>query len=889
MISLPHNAALLVIDVQAGFDNPAWGPRNNPGAEANIASLIAAWRAARAPIFHVFHDSPAATGLLRPGTPANAPKPEAQPRDGERIYRKTVNSAFIGTRLEADLHANGIGTLVIVGLTTNHCVSTSARMAGNLGFETFVVADATATFDRANRDGRIRPAADVHEAALSDLQDEFARIVDTQSVIAAVAARDDAAGPPPPGKPIVYDFRVRTIGAMLVATALAIGGATADSARAASGNLVVDSSIRPGDDFYAYANNGWLNATRLPDGVPKLDQSSLLRAENARRVRGLVDDAIRATAARGGATRPDVRRIADYYASRLDRAAIDGKGFAPIAGDLAAIAAITDRRALATFLGRATRLDDGTNQQTESLWGVWVHQGFHDPRYYAAHLVQGGLGLDRDIYLDPAPDAAARRALYRDHIAAVLALAGIDQPRIRAARVLDLETAIARTHASRADTDDVYKTDNSWRPADFAARAPGVDWPAYLAAAGLDRTSSFVVWQPQAVIGGAALVGSYPLDAWKDYLSFHLIDHYADVLPRALGDERAAFEARLSGSPGAAAPAPNDQALAATQAAFGDAIGRLYVERYFPPRAKAAATDMVENIRAAYRVHLAGLRWMSPATRTKALAKLATLRVGLGYPATWIDYSPLVIARGDALGNLRRVEAFAYRRETAKLTRPVDPDEWAGQLHPQMVGAILNISPNTMQFAAGLLQPPYFDPAGDAAANYGSAGAGIAHEIAHSFDELGNQYDARGNLVRWWAKADVAGYQAVAAPLAAQLDRCGPAPDLKVNGKQVLAESAADLAGLDVAYDAYHRALRGRADVVRNGLTGDQRFFIAFAQRWRVLQTDAALRRQVATDTHAPGACRAGLVRNTQAWTRAFGVRPGDRLYLQPGARIGIW
>ena len=879
MESLPLNTALLVIDVQVGFDDPAWGPRNNPQAEANIAALIAAWRAARAPVIHVVHDSPALSGRLRPGAPGNAAKPEAQPRGGERVYRKTVNSAFIDTCLEADLRALGIGTLVVVGLTTNHCVSTTARMAGNLGFDTFVVADATATFDRANRDGTIRRAADVHEAALSDLQDEFARIVDTQWTIAAMPAKKSGSGVRRSGEPIVYDFRLRTIAAALVATTLAIAGPAMDRARGAAGEIVVDPSIRPGDDFYGYANNGWIAATRLPDGVSRLDQSALLRADNARRVRTLVENAS------GAATRPDERKIADYYASRLDRATIDGKGFAPIADDLATITAITDRRSLATFLGRTTRLDDGTNQQTESLWGVWVHQGFHDPDHYAAHLVQGGLGMDRDDYLAPTPDADARRSLYRDHIAAVLKLAGFDQLSVRAARVLDLEIAIARTHASRADTDDVYKTDNTWRVADFATRAPGIDWAIYLSAAGLDRARSFVIWQPGAVIGGSALVGSYPLDAWKDYLTFHLIDHYADVLPQDVGDERTAFAARLSG----ATPAPGDQALAATQAAFGDAIGRLYAERYFPPRAKATAVEMVENIRAAFRAHLARLTWMSPATRAKAEAKLATLRIGLGYPAAWIDYAPLVVTHGDAIGNLRRVEAFAYRRDIAKLTRPVDPDEWPAQFHPQMVGAILNISPNTMQFAAGLLQPPYFDPAGDAAANYGSAGAGIAHEITHSFDELGNQYDARGNLVRWWAKADVARYQAVSAPLAAQLDGCSPGPGLRVNGEQVLAESAADLAGLSVAYDAYHRSLHGRPDIVRNGLSGDQRFFIAFARRWRVVQTDAALRRQIATDSHAPGMCRAGLVRNMAAWTRAFGVGPNDRLFLKPDARARIW
>lgn len=882
MESLLNNTALLVIDVQVGFDDPAWGPRNNPQAETNIAALIAAWRKAGAPIVHVVHDSPAPSGLLRPGTTGNATKPEAQPLDGEGVYRKTVNSAFIGTSLETDLRMLGVGTLVIVGLTTNHCVSTTARMAGNLGFETLVVADATATFDRANRDGTIRRAIDVHEAALSDLQDEFAKIVDTQWAIAAMPPGRSSGGVRCRAAPTVYDFRVKTIATTLIATALAIAGLAAGRAHGASADAGVDSSIRPGDDFYGYANGGWIAATSLPAGVSRLDQTALLRANNARRVRRLVETAS------GTATRPDVRKIADFYASWLDQGVIDARGFTPIAGDLAAIAAISDRRALAAFLGNATRLDDGTNQHTESLWGLWVHQGFHDPDHYAAHLVQGGLGMDRDDYLASTPGADSRRSLYRDHVAAVLKLAGINEPNARASRVLDMEIAIARTHASRADTDDVYKTDNIWHRGDFVARAPGIDWAAYMSAARLDRAPSFVVWQPGAVIRGAALVGSYPLEAWKDYLSFHLIDHYSGILPRAVGDERIAFEARLSGA-SAAASAREDEALAATEAAFGDAIGRLYIERYFSPRAKTAATAMVENLRIAFQAHLAGLTWMAPATRAKAQAKLAALRIGLGYPAASIDYSPVIVIRDDAIGNQRRVEAFAYLREIAKLTRPVDPDEWAPQLHPQMVGAILNISPNSMQFSAGLLQPPFFDAAGDAAANYGSAGAGIAHEITHSFDELGNQYDARGRLARWWGKADVARYQAVSALLATQLDRCSPAPDLRVNGKQVLAESSADLAGIGIAYDAYRRSLHGRQDVIRHGLTGDQRFFIAFAQRWRMVQTDAALRRQVASDTHAPGMCRAGVVSNLDAWSRAFNVRSGDRLYLTPGARIRIW
>ncbi len=662
------------------------------------------------------------------------------------------------------------------------------------------------------------------------------------------------------------EFRHRRLGAAVIAAcaALVAGRSLAAAER-------VDATVKPGDDFYAYANGPWLKATQLPEGAASIDTTALLRAENARRVRGLIE-----AAAAGGASRPaaDVKKLGDYYASRLDTAAVEDKGFAPIAQDLAAIAGIADRHALAAYLGRTVQLDDGGDVAPESLWAIWVHQGFHDGHRYAVHVLQGGLGLAEPAdYLDPASDHVSRRALYRTHVAKVLQAAGLDHPEARAERILALETAIARTHASRADTDDVVKTDNSWRLADFAAKAPGLDWDAYFAAAGLKPATTFVVWQPQAVIGGAKLVGDQPLEAWKDYLAFHRIEHYAAVLPKAVADEDRSF--------GITAPTP----IAATEAVFGDTVGRLYLERYFSPQAKAAAVAMVDNIRAAFRPWLAAQAWMSPETRAKAQAKLAGLRVGLGYPESWIDYSALTVVRGDALGNLRRAEAFAYRRELAKLDRPVDPDEWGGGLHPQMVGAILNISPNSMQFAASLLQPPYFDAAGDAASNYGSAGAGIAHEISHSFDDVGEQYDGEGRLAPWKTDADKENYKTATASLVAQLDRCCPAPDACTHGRQVLGESAADLVGLELAHDAYLHALGGRPDVVKDGLTGEQRFFVAFAQRWRRLQTDAALRRQIASDIHAPPMCRSDLVRNSDAWVRAFDVKPGDKLYLAPAER----
>jgi predicted metalloendopeptidase len=296
---------------------------------------------------------------------------------------------------------------------------------------------------------------------------------------------------------------------------------------------------------------------------------------------------------------------------------------------------------------------------------------------------------------------------------------------------------------------------------------------------------------------------------------------------------------------------------------------------------------MVADLIAAYRARIPKLTWMSPQTKEKALSKLAALRIGVGYPDVWINYSQLEVLRGDALGNMRRAEAFNRSYNLAKLKHAADPDEW--RIDPQIVGAVILFSPNTETFSAGILQPPYFDPQGDTASNYGSAGAGMAHEISHSFDELGNIYDDQGRLGNWWTEEDTAKYHAAAEKLVAQFNGYCPLPDLCVNGKQVLTENIADIAGLLTAHDAYVLSLKGKADVVINGLTGEQRFFLAFAQRWRKAQSEAALRRQVKSDTHPPGEYRSDTVRNVEAWYKAYDVMPGDKLYLKPEDRVGIW
>jgi putative endopeptidase len=646
----------------------------------------------------------------------------------------------------------------------------------------------------------------------------------------------------------------------------------------------IDRSIKPGDDFYRYANGSWLRTNALLASQQSFDTRAILVEKTSQRVRDLIQDAAVAQPSRGSIA----QKVGDYYASFIDEGGIEAKGLAPLADEMGAIAAITNKAALSAYLGATLNTEvDGLTANADHVFGVWVNQSFSDSEHYVYHLWQGGLGMpDRDSYLDPSPKMAGLRAQYQAHIAAILKLADTVDSDTKAGRILSLEIRLAQAHAPDSDAADVFKQNNPWNRADFDVKAPGMDWGAYFAAAGVAGESEFIVWQPSAVTGTSALMGSEDLNLWKDYLRFHLIEHYASVLPKAVAAEDFAFYGTiLSGAQ--QMPDRGKAVIAATNAALGQAVGQLYTQRYFPPEAKAKAQAMVADLITAYRARISNLTWMSPQTKEKALAKLSALRIGLGYPDTWIDYSTLDVVRGDAIGNMRRAEAFNRSYNLAKLKRPADPDEW--RIDPQIVGAVIMFTPNTETFSAGILQPPYFDFQGDAASNYGSAGAGIAHEISHSFDELGNIYDAQGRLGMWWTAEDTARYHAAAAKLVSQFDSYCPLPDLCVNGKQVLSENIADLAGLLTAHDAYVLSLKGRTDAVIDGLSGEQRFFLAFAQRWRKIQNEAALRRQVTTDTHSPGEYRSDTVRNVEAWYRAYGITPGDKLYLKPADRVGIW
>ena len=602
-------------------------------------------------------------------------------------------------------------------------------------------------------------------------------------------------------------------------------------------------------------------------------------------------DLIKQVATSGAPAGSDRQRIRDYYAAFLDTVAIERKGIAPLKPALDSIAALADRKALSRYLGTTLRADvdifNATNLYTLNLLGLWVAQDLDDPSHYSAFLVQGGLGMpDRSYYLDSSPAITEVREQYRPHVTAMLKLAGVPNPDAKAEAIVQLETRMARVHLSREASSDVQKGNNHWSTADFAAKAPGLDWDAYFGAAGLGTVNRFVVWQPSAVTGLSALVASEPLEAWKAWLAFHAIQDRQAQLPSGFGNQSFGFfGATMSGIK--QQRERWKRAISATNAALGYAVGRLYVERYFPPAEKARAEAMVANIIAAFRDRIDRLEWMAPATKREAKAKLAVLKVGVGYPDHWPDYSGLEVKAGDAFGNAVRADLWQLRQSLAKLDKPVDRSEWV--MTPHLVNAVNLPAMNAMNFPAAILQPPYFDPHRPAVVDYGAIGAVIGHEVSHSFDDSGALFDSKGRLRNWWTPEDFKHFEASGAQLAAQYDKYRPFPDLAVNGKLTLGENIADLAGLTAAYEAYRRSQGGRPAPKADGFTDDQQFFISFEQSWREKVREPALRNQVLTDGHAPGEYRALTVRNLDPWYSAFHVKPEQALYLKPEERVRIW
>jgi len=645
----------------------------------------------------------------------------------------------------------------------------------------------------------------------------------------------------------------------------------------------VAADIRPGDDFFAFANGAWLQATQIPDGQPRWNARNEINDLTRRQVDQLVDDAA------GAPVGSNARKVANFRAAYLDEATIETRGVTPLAPTMERINVIGDATALTRFLGSALRADvDPLNlgiYDSAHLLGLSVEPGLQGEANHVAFLLQGGLGLgDRDLYLSTTPDGQALRARYERYIGRMLALAGFDQAEQRAARVMALEVAIAQTHATRAASGDERNANNLWTRADFARQAPGIDWDAFFAAAKLSKQQSFVVWQPGAVTGAAALVASQPLATWLDYLRFHVIHAHVEVLPRAFAEEALVLRGgEASSQPGSRA----QRALPATQQAMSGLLGRLYAERYFPPQQKARVQAIAGNVIEAFRQRVAAVTWLSPASKQQALAKLQTVYFGVGYPEKWEDYDGLGVDAADPIGNLQRLADWNYEQALARVGRPVDTRQW--WIAPQTAGAILLFQQNAYNFSAALLQPPKFDPAASDAMNYGAIGAIIGHEVSHFVDTLGADYDAARRKAHWWTAEDMASYEAATRPLVKQFSNYRPLADAAIDGKQTLVENVADLGGLAAAFDAYRHTLGSKASDPQYVKQLDREFFIGFARAWRSKARQEALRTQIATDGHAPESFRIATVRNLDAWYDAFDVRPGQALYLEPAARVRIW
>ena len=639
----------------------------------------------------------------------------------------------------------------------------------------------------------------------------------------------------------------------------------------------IDPAVRVQDDLFMAANGKWLRETPIP-----ADKSFVIGVEvndiTDARIRAIVD----ALAARPQAAGTLEQKVGAFYAAYVDTAAIDRLGVAPLAPMLREIDAIDTVAQLAAWQGRAQGIIE------TPVW-LRVFPDLKDPTINRVMTWQGGLGLpDRDYYLKT-EDARLAAALvaYRTYLASLARLAGMAQPEQVAARVVALETRIAATHWPRADTGDAAKLYNPMTPSALAKLAPGFDWNNYLKGAQLGGIASLTVTQPSAAQGTAALFGQVALDDWKLYFKLRLIDATAAVLPAAFREARFAFHGSALGGAKTAEPRWQ-QAIAGLNRAMGEGVGRLYVERHFSAAHKARVQQMVVQVLAAYRESIAELSWMTPATKAQALDKLSRYGSKIGYPDAWRDYSALAIVQGDALGNRSRAARFNWSLQAAKADRAVDRREW--QFTPQTVDAMYDPMLNEIVFPAASLQPPFFDIDADDAANYGAIGANIGHEISHGFDRMGSQFDGHGVMRNWWTDADRKAFDALGDKLVAQFSAYEALPGKRVDGKLTLSENLADLSGMQVAFKAYQRSLNGKPSPVIDGLSGEQRFFLAAAQFRRVKMRDEAMLTMLSSDPHAPHAMRAnGPAVNTDAFHQAFGTVPGDRMYRPDNARIRIW
>ena len=641
----------------------------------------------------------------------------------------------------------------------------------------------------------------------------------------------------------------------------------------------MDSAVRPGDDFHRHASGKWLAADRIPADRSIYGSFERLRQQSEERTRAILEAAAKSTAAPGTIE----RKVGDLYASFLDEKRVEKLGRSPIEPELKRIAAIATRDDVHAWLERSA------NRASFIPMRVWVSADEKDANQYAVSISQGGLGLpDRDFYFNAEPRSVDIRDKYIAHIGRLLTLGGWAGGADKAQAVFELERAIAEKHWTRAETRDRDKAYNPRTIAELEAMAPEFPWKRFLAATRLDVRPSVVVRQPSALAATAKTLAEAPLETLRAYFAFHLIAEAAPALSKAFAEERFAFAERtLRGTP---EMSPRwRQAVIAVNQAMGEGVGELWVARHFPPDSKVRMEKLVANVKVAFGKRIDGLDWMGPETKREAHAKLASFVTKIGYPHKWRDYNALEIRADDLYGNLRRAAELEGKRQRERLGKPTDRGEWG--MAPQVVNAYYNATFNEIVFPAAILQPPFFDPAADDAVNYGAIGGVIGHEIGHGFDDQGRKYDAKGQLRDWWTAEDGKRFRERSDRLVAQYNGYCPLPPAGcINGRLALGENIGDLGGLQMAYEAYRLSLGGKEAPELGGLTGDQRFFLAWAQVWRAQQREAALRSQLTVGPHSPAMFRVnGVVRNVDAWYTAFGVKPGDKLYLPPEERVRIW
>lgn len=631
----------------------------------------------------------------------------------------------------------------------------------------------------------------------------------------------------------------------------------------------MDKSVQPGDDFYAFANGTWAKNTVIPADKSNYGMFTALADLSQKRTREILD------VAKGD---PE-SMIGRAYASYLDSATVEAKGLAPIQPWLGKIRAV-DKAGLAKLLA------EGDRNGVQHFFGGYVGQDDKNPDVYIYTMFQGGLGMpDRDFYLKDGDRNAKLQAAYLKHLENVLTLAGEQNAAVRAKAIYDFEKQIAEVHWDKNDSSDATKVYNKMTIADLTKAAPGFDWTTFIRGLGVNE-DSILVSQPSAFTGEAKLIADAPIDVIRDVLTVRSLDGFSGVLPDAVAQEAFSFySTALSGTP--QMQERWKRAVDFTTNNMGEAVGQDYVAKYFPPETKAAMDVLVKNVLAALDTRIGNLTWMQPQTKVKAKKKLANFTTKIGYPDRWKDYSKLEIKADDLFGNALRANQFAHDDNISRLGGPIRRWEWG--MTPMEVNAYANFGMNEIVFPAAILQPPFFDPKADAAINYGGIGAVIGHEISHHFDDQGSKYDETGKLAEWWTPEDVAAFEAAGKALVAQYDAYEILPGEHLDGTFTLGENIGDLAGLNIAYDAYKKSLGGKPAPVIDGLTGDQRFFLGWAQVWRRNYREQNLSQRITTDPHSPSIQRSWVSRNLDPWYKAYSIKEGQKLYLAPKDRVRIW